>query len=122
MKILFKEHGGMWFSTDYGIAKATWPFVKLLILEDSLVLETRISKFLLPVYIFASIFKLNNQKFVIPFNKVDRVKRITWIPFIADGIKITHHADAPPYILYLSLNNTRRIVNILNSKKIRIGN
>ncbi len=121
MNPIFKEVGGIKIGQDdYPEFSLTTPFATLLLYDDKIVLNIDVKKRYLHIYLFAKLFKLN-QQIVIPLKKIDFVKRVNYFPVLADGIRIYHNADAPKYIIFWSLWSVPKIISQLREKGVKIG-
>jgi hypothetical protein len=123
-KALYKDRGGVRMSFPFwgieGKLNITWPFATLELYEHKILIRINVTKKWLHIYLMAKMFKMNRE-FEIPIDKVNSVKRVTYLPFLADGIRIYHHAEAPKYLIFWDLK-VKRTLHILEQKGVKIEN
>jgi len=102
MALIYREHGGGWI----GGWQASWPFSTLEIHDDKIVLR---------------VWPLKAE---IPLSEIESVRRLFFIPFIADGIKIKHGGHtpyAPSLLIFWSLFNAKKILKLFEERGIKVG-
>ena len=96
----YRERGGVLLPFGKGSLSVTWPFCTLELDQASLKLQ----------------IGGKHKEFDIPITDIESVERKKYIPFIADGVKITTRSGSPEWIIFWSLRSAEQIINILKER------
>lgn len=118
----YYERGGAWVpytseTLQVGMA-VTWPFAVIRIDQNSVTvqinLRSNFAKIAFPVYIMG-MFIGHHHEFKIPYENIVSIEQKKWIPFFADGVKIT---TKEYQVYYWSLKSSDRIVEEIEKRML----
>lgn len=95
----------------------TWPFANIVIDQNGITISIDIgsglAKLLFPVYVLG-IFVGHYHEVRIPYENIASVKKKKFVPFLADGVRITTKNMNPEYIYFWSVKSSDRILQELS--------
>ena len=102
---IYKQRGGGWVHDSSGkiLLQLTWPFVTINLYEDRVLLN------------------YGGKKVSLPYNKIEKIERSCWIPFIAEGIKIVHNDDTQSSLVRFWSSNSKKLKRLIEERMVAHG-